>query len=82
MFENGNINHLQETGFFVECGAFDGEQLSNTLYFEKTRHWKGLLIEANPTNYAELKKKNRNAFTINACLSVEKYPVKVGKNIP
>ena len=63
----------------MECGAYDGESLSNTLYFEKTRHWKGLLIEANPNNYAKLKKKNRNAYTINACLSVENYPVKVGK---
>ena len=46
-----------ETDFFVECGALDGETNSNTLYFEKTRHWKGLLIEADPTNYAQLKQK-------------------------
>ena len=79
LYKKANLNLLQETGFFVECGAYDGESLSNTLYFEKTRHWKGLLIEANPNNYAKLKKKNRNAYTINACLSVEHYPVKVGK---
>ena len=63
----------------MECGALDGETNSNTLYFEKTRHWKGLLIEADPTNYAQLKQKNRNAFTINACLSLEHYPIKVSK---
>ena len=63
----------------MECGGYDGEAFSNTLYFEKTRHWRGLLIEADPTMYAKLKKKNRNAFTINACLSLEHYPVKVNK---
>ncbi len=32
-------------GFFVEAGANDGLHQSNTLYFEKYRHWSGLLIE-------------------------------------
>ena len=61
----------------MECGAYNGERHSNTLYFEKTRHWKGLLIEADPIHYAALKMKNRNAFTINACLSLDPYPVQV-----
>ena len=74
------LNNM-ETGFFAECGALHGETNSNTLYFEKTRHWKGLLIEADPTNYAQLKQKNRNAFTINACLSLEHYPVKIAFNM-
>jgi len=32
-------------GFFVEAGANDGLRYSNTLYFEKYRHWSGLLVE-------------------------------------
>jgi len=35
-------------GFFVECGAADGESFSNSLFFELERNWTGLLIEANP----------------------------------
>ena len=36
----------QEEGFFLESGALDGETRSNTLFFERFRGWRGLLIEA------------------------------------
>ena len=62
----------------MECGAFDGERNSNTLFFEKEKNWTGLLIEADPIYYAQLKTKNRKAFSINACLSIQPYPVEVG----
>ncbi len=29
----------RENGFFIECGAGTGEQLSNSLFFEKSRGW-------------------------------------------
>ena len=53
----------------MECGAYNGESLSNTLYFERERGWQGLLIEPNPTNFAEIISKHRKAFLLNACLS-------------
>ena len=28
-------------GFYIECGAADGEEGTNTLYFEINRNWKG-----------------------------------------
>ena len=56
-------------GFFVECGASTGEELSNTLFFERERGWSGLLIEANPIFFQELLRKHRKAYLINACLS-------------
>ena len=34
-------------GFFIESGAWEGEYLSNTLFFERNRGWKGLLVEPN-----------------------------------
>ena len=71
------IHCFQEGGFFVECGAFTGEARSNTLLFEKSRKWTGLLVEADPSNYATLKSKNRKAFSINACLNTEPYPAMV-----
>jgi len=58
-----------EGGFYIECGAHDGEQLSNSLFFELRRKWKGLLIEPQVTSYTELIHKNRDAFHINTCLS-------------
>jgi len=40
-----NLLGARRKGFFVECGAHDGEYLSNTLFFELERNWTGLLIE-------------------------------------
>ena len=65
--------YLQRDGFFVECGAFDGERSSNTLYLERQRGWTGLLIEMDPYFYTQLLGKNRNVWSINACLSPYKY---------
>jgi len=66
------VQHLlgdMRNGTFIECGGFDGESLSNTLYFEKYRGWKGLLIEPDDKNFAKLITKNRKAFVANACIS-------------
>lgn len=65
----------KQNGFYVECGAYDGENWSNSLFFERFRNWTGILIEGNPFMYKELKWKNRKAYTLNACLSLRKYPV-------
>ena len=68
---------LQEGGFYVECGALDGETSSTSFFFERARKWNGLLIEADPSNYALLKSKHRKAFSVNACLSTTPNPSKV-----
>uniref|UniRef100_A0A8D8YZ02 Protein Star n=1 Tax=Cacopsylla melanoneura TaxID=428564 RepID=A0A8D8YZ02_9HEMI len=56
-------------GTFVECGAVDGVFLSNSLYLERALNWRGLLIEADRTNFGHLRTKNRKAFSSNTCLS-------------
>jgi len=38
----------RKNGFFVECGAFDGEDLSNSIFFELAQDWTGLLVEVYP----------------------------------
>ena len=75
-YVDGLLDHM-ENGFFVESGALDGERNSNSLLFERTRHWTGLLVEPNPYSYEKLKKKHRKAFSINACLSPHPYPAKL-----
>ncbi|XP_014483958.1 PREDICTED: uncharacterized protein LOC106749229 isoform X2 [Dinoponera quadriceps] len=66
---------LQKNGFFIECGAYDGETRSNTLYLERFKGWSGLLIEADPINFAKMLRKNRRAYLTPTCLSVTKEPV-------
>ncbi|CAL4164974.1 unnamed protein product, partial [Meganyctiphanes norvegica] len=70
----GEILGEMTNGFFVECGAQDGEHISNTLLFEKKYGWNGLLVEGNPKNYEKVISKKRKAWTIHTCLSTKPYP--------
>jgi len=62
-------------GFFVECGAFDGERFSNSLFLERTLDWTGLLIETDPKNFELLKAKNRKAWLVHGCLEVRPFVI-------
>ena len=43
------LPHLDKRkGFFIEAGANDGVTQSNTLFFERHRGWRGLLVEPIP----------------------------------
>ena len=46
-------------GYYVELGANDGKNQSNSIFFERTLGWTGVLIEPTPNNYL-LCKKNRS----------------------
>ena len=50
-------------GFYIECGANDGVNQSNTWYFEKVLNWTGILIEPNKTSFKNLKN-NRSSKNI------------------
>lgn len=56
-------------GFFVEAGANDGVQQSNTLYFEKYRGWRGLLVEP-VSQLAERCRVNRPGCIVENCALV------------
>lgn len=57
----------KEKGFFVEIGAFNGVESSNSFILEKVYHWYGLCIECNPIYYKELSK-NRNCIVNNSAI--------------
>jgi len=68
------ILHNKRNGFFIECGALDGETRSNTLYMERYLDWTGLLIEADPLNFAQMVQKNRKSWLSPTCLSKTPHP--------
>ena len=67
----------QTNGFFIEAGAFNGQDISNTLLLEMKYNWTGILIEPNPDLYQEMLSKQRKSFCLETCLSTEKEVQKV-----
>ena len=65
----------RQNGFFLEAGALDGMRFSNTLGLELTHNWTGLLVEPDPSSFATLLKRKRNAYAMRACLSADKSEV-------
>lgn len=64
-------------GFFVECGAGDGETLSNTYYMEKQLKWQGVLIEADRKSFGRILASKRQSYALPVCLSLKPYPTEV-----
>ena len=53
-------------GTYIEMGALDGKFFSNSYVFNKALDWKGVLIEASPSQYEGLVKNRQNEIaTIN-----------------
>jgi FkbM family methyltransferase len=55
----------KKNGVFIDVGAYDGDRVSNSIYFEDILEWSGVCIEPNPNAYTKLIK-NRNCVCINA----------------
>lgn len=58
-------------GYFIEIGANDGINQSNTIYLENKLAWNGVLVEPIRNKFLELKKNRsqKNFFFNNACTS-------------
>lgn len=56
---------------FLEMSALDGERLSNTWYFEKKLHWRGILVEGSKRSYSKLEKNRTLAIRVNAAVCSE-----------
>jgi FkbM family methyltransferase len=63
-------------GFFVELGANDGVTQSNSLYFEKYRGWRGVLVEPAPDNFLKCCANRSRATQVfcAACVSFDYEP--------
>lgn len=65
---NEAVFHNMRNGVFVDLGAYDGMESSNTLFFEESLDWDGVCVEPLPDAFARLQK-NRKCLCINACAS-------------
>jgi FkbM family methyltransferase len=67
-----DLFHQKTNGFFIELGANNGIDQSNTAFFEKTRDWQGILIEPSVSGYHSCCENRRNSICLNhACVSDE-----------
>jgi FkbM family methyltransferase len=64
-----------DRGFFVEIGANDGVNQSNTLHYELYRSWRGVLVEPFPTNFFKCRA-NRNKDTKVYCAACVPFDYK------
>ena len=55
----------KNNGFFVEIGASDGINLSNTFLLETKYNWKGICVEPLPEQYNKLYKNRPNSYCCN-----------------
>ncbi len=60
--------YLPRTGVFIEAGANDGLNQSNTLFLARKYGWSGILIEPVPRLYARCIKNRKESLCINAAL--------------
>jgi FkbM family methyltransferase len=63
-----NVFKGKQNGVFVEVGAYDGFDISNTYHFEKDLNWTGICIEPSPQSFEKLKQ-NRNCILENCAIS-------------
>lgn len=65
---NEHVFHGMKKGVFVDIGAYDGIESSNTLFFEETLDWNGICVEPLPQVFEALKV-NRKCFCLNKCVT-------------
>ncbi len=63
-----NFFYKTTHGTYLEMGALDGVEFSNTLYLQEAHGWHGLLIEANPTSYGALVKNRPDDVCLNVAI--------------
>lgn len=70
----------KKNGFFLDIGAYDGIESSNTYFLEKELGWSGICIESNPHYFNSLKN-NRGVTCVNkAVMSYKGFAIFNGIN--
>jgi FkbM family methyltransferase len=59
------FSNKKRNGFFLEIGAADGINISNTYLLEKKFNWNGILCEPNPIHKTKILKNRRSILNTN-----------------
>jgi FkbM family methyltransferase len=70
----------KRNGVFLELGALNGVQYSNTKFFEDSMGWSGVLIEPNPVEYEKLVVNRPRSSLHNCIISVNSTPLELYMN--
>jgi len=76
-----DYNFEDKQGTFIELGAYDGKQESNTRFFEYCLGWRGLLVEANPYKYPLLYSNRPHVHKMGYAPSCSLEEEKAGKTV-
>lgn len=66
-FVNEHIFKNKKRGVFIDIGAYDGVESSNTLFFEESLEWTGVCVEPLPDAFKKLKTNRKNSISLNKC---------------
>lgn len=69
MYENWFYG--MQHGIVIESGALDGDLFSNSHFFETYLNWTAIQVEADPSNYQELKRNRPKAVNVHGALCSE-----------
>jgi len=67
-------------GFFVEVGAYNGVEMSNTLALER-RGWRGILVEADPELAEQCRENRPNAVVVNCAATAPGGTTELGFSV-
>ena len=62
------MNKFKKNGYFLDIGAFDGVNFSNSYLLESEYDWNGICVEALPSNFNILKN-SRKCISLNCALT-------------
>jgi FkbM family methyltransferase len=66
-----SASNFKQGGTFIEFGAYDGINFSNTYLLERKFGWSGILIDPIPSHFESIKR-NRNSKSIHAAITSDK----------
>ncbi len=71
-----NVFKGKRNGIFVDVGAYDGIEGSNTYFFAKERGWTGICVEPQPDLYELVVARRPECVPIKACITDKEGTVK------